>query len=117
MRDGHLKEVFNKLYKCFGALKPCANGCNNSQHCWANNVGSCCVPLHAAKSLTGFKLCARTPNNMQQGVQTDATCNVQQCGVRLHRAELGKFLCFEEVVARGRWLVLAGSHTWRFNCI
>ena len=42
--------------------------------------------LHVANSLMGFKLCARTPNNMQQGVQIDATCNVQQCGVCLHRA-------------------------------
>ena len=31
------------------------------------------------KSLTRFKLCATTRNNMQQGVQTDATCNIQQC--------------------------------------
>ena len=48
-----------------------ANGRNNSQQC--------CVRLHEAKSLTGFKLCATTSNNMQQGVQTDATCNIQQC--------------------------------------
>ena len=26
-----------------------------------------------------LKLCATTRNNMQQGVQTDATCNIQQC--------------------------------------
>ena len=45
------------------------------------NVGSCWL-----KSLTGFKLCATTRNNMQQGVQTDATCNIQQCCVRLHGA-------------------------------
>ena len=32
-----------------------------------------------AESLTCFKLCATTSNNMQQGVQTDATCNIQQC--------------------------------------
>ena len=52
------------------------------QHCCATlrrsrnktNVGSCWL-----KSLTGFKLCATTRNNMQQGVQTDATCNIQQC--------------------------------------
>ena len=31
------------------------------------------------KSFTGFKLCATTSDNMQQGVQTDATCNIQQC--------------------------------------
>ena len=38
------------------------------------NVGSCWL-----KSLTRFKLCATTRNNMQQGVQTEATCNIQQC--------------------------------------
>ena len=31
-----------------------------------------------AKSLTAFKLYATTPNNMQQHVQTDATCNIHQ---------------------------------------
>ena len=31
-----------------------------------NNVGSCCVPLHVAKSSTGFELCATTLNNRQQ---------------------------------------------------
>ena len=46
----------------------------------------CCVRLDGAKSLTGFKLCATTRNNMQQGVQTDATCNIQQCSGRLHVA-------------------------------
>ena len=45
-----------------------------------------CVRLHGAKSLTGFKLCATTRNNMQQGVQTDATCNIQHCCIRLHAA-------------------------------
>ena len=37
------------------------------------------TPNIVAKSLTGFKLCATTHNNTQQGVQTDATCNIQQC--------------------------------------
>ena len=59
-------------------IKPPANGRSMV------GVGSCCVRLHAAKSLTGFKLCATTPNNMQQGVQTEATCNIQQFCVRLH---------------------------------
>ena len=43
-----------------------ANGLNNSQHYWANNVGSCCVRFHVANSLTGFKLCATTLNNTEQ---------------------------------------------------
>ena len=63
--------------------------CKRIQHCCATlrwsrnkrNVGSCWL-----NSLTGFKLCATTSNNMQQGVQTDATCNIQQCCVRLHAA-------------------------------
>ena len=47
------------------------------------NVGSCWF-----KSLTGFKLCATTPNNTQQGVQTDATCSIQQCCELLASREL-----------------------------
>ena len=31
------------------------------------------------KSLTSFKLCTTTPNNLQQGGQTDTTCNIQHC--------------------------------------
>ena len=27
----------------------CQHGRNNSQHCWANNVGSCCLRLHVAQ--------------------------------------------------------------------
>ena len=64
-----------------------ANGCNNSLLCWPNNVGSCCLCLHVAKSLTGFKLWATelptTRNNMQEGVQMDTTDNIQQCCVHL----------------------------------
>ena len=60
----------------------CNRVCKRIQHfcatLWRSRnkriVGSCWL-----KSLTGFKLCATTSNNMQQGVQTDATCNIQQC--------------------------------------
>ena len=51
------------------------------------NVGSCWL-----KSLTGFKRCATTRNNMQQGEQTDATCNIQQCCVRFHGALAPPFI-------------------------
>ena len=44
-------------WSAFG-VKLRANGRNNSQHCWPNNVS------------------ATTPNNTQQ---TDATCNIQRC--------------------------------------
>ena len=37
----------------FLPVKLRANGRNNSQHCWANNVGSCCI-------------------RVSSGVQTDA---------------------------------------------
>ena len=37
---------------CWKLLRPFAHHCqharNNSQHCWRNNVGSCCVCLHTA---------------------------------------------------------------------
>ena len=64
-------------------LKPRTNG----RHKLANNsqgvVASVCTYLI---SFTGLKLCATTPNNIQQGVQTAATCNIQQCCARLHVA-------------------------------
>ena len=38
--------------QCWELLHPfahhCQHGRNNSQHCWRNNVGSCCVRLHTA---------------------------------------------------------------------
>ena len=53
-------------------LKLRANRRNNSQHRWANIVGSCCVRLHVDKSLTGFKLwCKQT--------QHVASYNVASC--------------------------------------
>ena len=39
-----------------------------TQHCWPTTpsiVGSYCVRLQGAKSLTGFRLCATTPNSVQ----------------------------------------------------
>ena len=48
------------------------------------NVGSCWL-----KSLTGFNFEQQhetTSNSIQQRVQTDVTCNVQQCCVCLHGA-------------------------------
>ena len=50
-------------------------------------VDQYCIRLHVAKSLTGFKLCAQqlrtTRNNMQQGMQMNAACDIQQCGESL----------------------------------
>ena len=46
--------------------------CKLMQHCWPttlNIFGSCCICLHIAESLTSFKLCATTPDNMQHSVQ------------------------------------------------
>ena len=40
------------------ALRLRANGRNNSQHCWSNNVGSCCVRV-----VSGVQTDATTPNN------------------------------------------------------
>ena len=54
----------DKCKWCGRVFWSCSNGRNNSQYCYANNVA--CF----------------------SGVKTDATCNIQQCCVRLHRALL-----------------------------
>ena len=50
----------------------------------------CFVHLHRAKSWTGFKLFIAqqlpTTRNTKEGLQTDATCNIQQCCFRLYGA-------------------------------
>ena len=77
-----LEELCKRIQNCCATLRRSRN---------IRNVGSCWV-----KSLTGFKLCEKLPttrNNMQQGVPTDATCNIQQCCVRLYGA-LGKRTLF-----------------------
>ena len=60
-----LEELCKRIQYCCTTLRRSRN---------KRNVGSCWL-----KNLTGFKLCATTSNNMQQGVQTDVTCNIQQC--------------------------------------
>ena len=61
---GAKEELCKRIQHCCATLRRSRNG---------RNVGSCWF-----KGLTGFKLCATTPNNMQQGVQTAGTCNIQK---------------------------------------
>ena len=42
-------------------IKLCANGHNNFQHCWSNDVGICCVRVCSSAQTD-----ATTPNNSQQ---------------------------------------------------
>jgi len=66
--------------------KALANGLSNSQHCWTKKVGSCRFRVGS-----GVKTDASIPtNNMQQGLQTEATCGIQQCCVCLHGAQEDK---------------------------
>ena len=63
-------------------VKLSANRRNNSQYCLPNNAGSCCVRLLVALvnvwPVSNFAQHLSTlRNNMQQVVQTDATCNIQ----------------------------------------
>ena len=84
----------------------CANGCNNFQRCWLiTRVGLpreviALLSLRAvqtdatllsyalwsrrredflAQKFDRFQILRNNSNNMQQGVHTDATCNIQQC--------------------------------------
>ena len=47
-----LPRMHYRSQQCWELLYPFAHHCqherNSSQHCWRNNVGSCCVRLHAA---------------------------------------------------------------------
>ena len=57
----------------------CNRVCKRTQHVTSNNVGSCCVCLHGAKSLTGFKLCATTCNRVCKRTQHVTSNNVGSC--------------------------------------
>ena len=83
----------------FKTLKLRANERNNSQHCWPNNVGSCCVRWHKGKSLNGFTLLrnksqqhATKCNRVCKRTQP-TTCNIQQCCVRFDGASMKTALC------------------------
>ena len=47
-----LPRMHYRSQQCWELLYPFAHHCqherNSSQHCWRNNVGSCCVRVHAA---------------------------------------------------------------------
>ena len=59
-------------------------GCNNSQQCWdLQCIVGRILPISLCKQCV---MSVRGPNNVGRAVQTDATCNNQQCCVRLHRA-------------------------------
>ena len=53
---------------------------------WWNNVPSVCTGLKVWPVSNFAKQLPTTSSNMQQGVQTDATCKIQQCCVLLQGA-------------------------------
>ena len=63
----------------------CNRVCQRTQHVTSNNVESVCTGLNVWP-VSNFAQQLPTTRNMQQGVPTDATCNIQQCWVRLHAA-------------------------------
>ena len=54
---------------------------DNFQHCCANIVACWCVRVVVVSKR--IQQLPTTPKNMQQGLQTDAACNIHQCCVRL----------------------------------
>ena len=99
-------EIMTECYLRLGhkvrELKVCANGRNNSQHCWASNVGTSCIRLHGATvnvwpvsnfaQLNNSQKHATTCNRVCKQTQHVTSNNVgssfvgQQRWVRLHRA-------------------------------
>ena len=59
-----------------------ANARNKSQNCWPTMMGvvaSVCTWLNVWPVSNIAQQLPTTLNNIQQGVQTDSTCNIQQC--------------------------------------
>ena len=79
------------LRHCFEWLQHCSNiarlCCAKNRRCESSRVTSPLKPLANGRNIIGQQL-PTIRNNMQQDVQTDATCNIliQQCCVRLHGA-------------------------------
>ena len=62
------------------------------------------------KSLTCFKLCSTTHNNLQQGVQTDAHCEIQKCWELLANNMLHAFAWgFKGIKSTNNDVILCGS--------
>ena len=83
MQRGNLWSRATHLHELFltSSLKLRANGRSNS-HRWellANNVPSVCTGLKVWPVSNFAQQLPTTRSNMQQGVHTDATCNIQQC--------------------------------------
>ena len=83
----HLNATFpNIIGPAFGSSSQMITTfeCNKSQHSWAQNVSciwpTCCDVLGVVGSdLKMVKFEPATPNALQQGGQTHATCFTQQC--------------------------------------
>ena len=76
----------------------------------------CCVCLYRAKSLTGFNWTLHnntqtSSNNMQQGVQTDAICSIQQCWEFLanHVASVCAYLDNQEKLKSKGYTIFLGG--------
>ena len=70
-------QVPNLLGNVASVSHHCQHARNNSQHCWRNNVGSCCARLHAA-----LATCEQT----QQLRTILGVVGLQCCAVHLHAA-------------------------------
>ena len=82
----NLWDFVNHVQCTYAATTTLKEQCERIQHCWATFRRSHqkkCWELLAQKFYQFQTLPnnshATTRNNMQQGVQTDATCNIEQC--------------------------------------
>ena len=86
MKEDHRSCIhnFSSREKKACNCKSCVYNCDDLLSYYRSNTVALRFGGHKTKEmlgvvLTGFKLCATTPKNVQHGVQTDATCNIQQC--------------------------------------
>ena len=114
---------------CCELLHPFAHHCqhtrNNSQHCWRNNVGSCCVRLHTTANIHATTLntvgatmlgvvasvCTPLPTYTQQL----STLLAQQCWELLRPFARSLTTDFKSVLVLEVFVPLKGTPAWRLQ--
>ena len=91
-----LPTMHRRSQHCWELLHPFAHHCQhartNSQHCWRNNVGSCCFRLHAAWGTTTATARATATNTSLKKVNSRCLKLNSAYSTSFNSSNVGKFL-------------------------
>ena len=107
------QQCWELLHACW---QWCANGCNNSQHCCANNVGSCCMRVGS-----GVQTDATTPNIVAPTMLGVAACVLAVVCKRMQQLPtLLRQQCWELLRACWQWCANGCNNSqqcWHLQCV